>query len=85
MKTFSTTRMVDHLTEKFGLPLTVTPIGFKYICERMLTRDVLIGGEESGGIAIKGTRRSATAFSIHSCWRKSWRKRRRPWASWWMI
>lgn len=54
VKTFSTTRMVDHLAGKFGLPLTVTPIGFKYICERMLTRDVLIGGEESGGIAIKG-------------------------------
>jgi phosphomannomutase len=54
VKTFSTTRMVDHLTQKFGLPLTVTPIGFKYICERMLTEDVLIGGEESGGIAIKG-------------------------------
>jgi phosphomannomutase len=54
VKTFSTTRMVDHLTQKFGLPLTVTPIGFKYICERMLTQDVLIGGEESGGIAIKG-------------------------------
>jgi phosphomannomutase len=54
VKTFSTTRMVDHLAHKFGLPLTVTPIGFKYICELMLTRDILIGGEESGGIAIKG-------------------------------
>jgi phosphomannomutase len=54
VKTFSTTRMVDDLARKFGLPLTVTPIGFKYICELMLTRDVLIGGEESGGIAIKG-------------------------------
>ncbi len=54
VKTFSTTRMVDHLAGKFGLPLTVTPIGFKYICELMLTRDILIGGEESGGIAIKG-------------------------------
>ena len=54
VKTFSTTRMVDHLARKFGLPLTVTPIGFKYICELMLTRDILIGGEESGGIAIKG-------------------------------
>ncbi|HEY6293050.1 MAG TPA: phosphoglucomutase/phosphomannomutase family protein [Terriglobia bacterium] len=54
VKTFSTTRMVDHLAGKFGLPLTVTPIGFKYICELMLNRDVLIGGEESGGIAVKG-------------------------------
>ena len=54
VKTFSTTRLVDHLARKFGLPLTVTPIGFKYICELMLQRDVLIGGEESGGIAIQG-------------------------------
>jgi len=54
VKTFSTTEMVTKLARKYGLPLHVTPIGFKYICELMLTRDVLIGGEESGGIAIKG-------------------------------
>jgi phosphomannomutase len=54
VKTFSTTEMVTKLARKYGFPLHVTPIGFKYICELMLTRDVLIGGEESGGIAIKG-------------------------------
>jgi phosphomannomutase len=54
VKTFSTTEMVTKLSEKYGFPLHVTPIGFKYICELMLTRDVLIGGEESGGIGIKG-------------------------------
>ncbi len=54
VKTFSTTRMVDKLAAKYHLPLHVTPIGFKYISELMLTRDVLIGGEESGGIAVKG-------------------------------
>lgn len=54
VKTFSTTEMVTKLAQKYGLPLHVTPIGFKYICELMLTRDVLIGGEESGGIGIKG-------------------------------
>ena len=54
VKTFSTTEMVTKLARKYGLPLHVTPIGFKYICELMLTRDVLIGGEESGGIGIKG-------------------------------
>ena len=31
-----------------------TPIGFKYICRLMTERDVLIGGEESGGLAVKG-------------------------------
>jgi phosphomannomutase len=54
VKTFSTTTMIDKLARKYGFPLHVTPIGFKYICEHMLARDVLIGGEESGGIGIKG-------------------------------
>jgi phosphomannomutase len=54
VKTFSTTQMIDKLARKHNLPLHVTPIGFKYICELMLSRDVLIGGEESGGIGIKG-------------------------------
>ena len=54
VKTFSTTTMIDKLCRRYGLPLHVTPIGFKYICELMLTRDILIGGEESGGIAVKG-------------------------------
>jgi len=54
VKTFSTTQMIDKLAAKYRLPLHVTPIGFKYICELMLTHDILIGGEESGGIGIKG-------------------------------
>ncbi len=54
VKTFSTTSMIDKLASKYDLPVHITPIGFKYICELMLTRDVLIGGEESGGIAVKG-------------------------------
>jgi len=54
IKTFSTTQMIDKMARKYQLPLHVTPIGFKYICELMLTHDVLIGGEESGGIGIKG-------------------------------
>jgi phosphomannomutase len=54
VKTFSTTRMIDKLARKYDLPLHTTPIGFKYICELMLTRNILIGGEESGGIAIHG-------------------------------
>lgn len=54
VKTFSTTQMVDKLAARYGLPVHTTPIGFKYICELMLARDILIGGEESGGIAVKG-------------------------------
>jgi len=54
VKTFSTTQMIDKLAHKHNLKLHVTPIGFKHICDLMLQRDILIGGEESGGIAIKG-------------------------------
>jgi phosphomannomutase len=50
----STTRMVDRLAKRFGLPLRETPVGFNYITEYMLNDDVLIGGEESGGLSIKG-------------------------------
>jgi phosphomannomutase len=54
VKTVSTTRMVDLLCAKFGLELYETPIGFKHICELMLERDILMGGEESGGLGVKG-------------------------------
>lgn len=54
VKTVSTTRMIDLLAEKFGLELYETPIGFKHICELMLEHDILMGGEESGGLGVKG-------------------------------
>ncbi len=54
VKTVSTTMMVDRLAAKYGLPLEETPVGFNYIADQMLQKDVLIGGEESGGIGIKG-------------------------------
>jgi phosphomannomutase len=54
VKTVSTTRMIDLLCEKFGLELYETPIGFKHICELMLEKDILMGGEESGGLGVKG-------------------------------
>jgi phosphomannomutase len=53
-KTVSATRMVDLLCEKYGLELFETPIGFKHICELMLDHDILMGGEESGGLGVKG-------------------------------
>ena len=50
----STTPRVTQLAEKWGLEHDTVKIGFKYIAKQMITEDVLIGGEESGGIAIKG-------------------------------
>jgi phosphomannomutase len=52
-KTFSSTKMIDKIAAKFGREVFETPIGFKYICELMLERDILLGGEESGGIGTK--------------------------------
>jgi alpha-D-glucose phosphate-specific phosphoglucomutase len=49
-KTFSVTKLIDKLAAKFDRKLHEVPIGFKYICELMLEQDILIGGEESGGI-----------------------------------
>ena len=49
-KTFSVTKLIDKLAAKFGRKLREVPIGFKYICELMLEQNILIGGEESGGI-----------------------------------
>jgi alpha-D-glucose phosphate-specific phosphoglucomutase len=54
VKTVSTTQMLNRLAVKYGLPLHETPVGFNYIGDLMLKDDVLIGGEESGGISIKG-------------------------------
>lgn len=49
-KTFSVTKLIDKLALKLGRKMHEVPIGFKYICELMLEQNILIGGEESGGI-----------------------------------
>lgn len=54
IKSFSVSSKIDKLAKILGLETITTKIGFKYICEYMITDDVLIGAEESGGIAVKG-------------------------------
>ena len=51
---FSVTEKVKKMCAHYGLPLEVVKVGFKYVCGVMISEDVLLGGEESGGIAIKG-------------------------------
>ncbi len=51
---FSVTNKMKRLADHYGLELIITKIGFKYIAEYMIAEDVLVGGEESGGLAIKG-------------------------------
>ncbi len=54
VKTVSTTMMIDSLAQKYGLAVHETPVGFNYIADLMMKRDILMGGEESGGISIRG-------------------------------
>jgi phosphomannomutase len=49
---FSCTSKIKNLCDHYGLQNTVTKIGFKYICKEMIENDALLGGEESGGIAV---------------------------------
>lgn len=53
VKTVSTTTMIDSIAAKHGLTLHETPVGFNHIADLMMHDDILIGGEESGGISIR--------------------------------
>jgi len=53
-KSFSVTTMVDAQCAKYGLTMHETAIGFKHLCRLMTERDILIAGEESGGLGVKG-------------------------------
>ncbi len=51
-RAFNTTKMLDRIAAKYGRTLHEHGIGFKYVCDLMLEQDILIGGEESGGVGI---------------------------------
>jgi alpha-D-glucose phosphate-specific phosphoglucomutase len=50
VRAFNTTRMLDRIAAKYGRKLNECSIGFKHIADLMMDREILIGGEESGGI-----------------------------------
>jgi phosphomannomutase len=52
VRTLSGSSLIKRQCERLGLELTTTPVGFKWIYEEMLRGDVILGGEESGGIGI---------------------------------
>jgi phosphomannomutase len=54
VKSTNCTVLIDRICRAHGLKCVEVPVGFKYICEQMRERDVLIGGEESGGIGFQG-------------------------------
>ena len=54
VKSLTTTRMIQHLGELYGVPVFETPVGFKHIGPVMIRENALIGGEESGGFGFRG-------------------------------
>ena len=50
VRAFNTTGMLDRISAQCGRKLNECPIGFKYVADLMMEREILIGGEESGGI-----------------------------------
>lgn len=55
IQTICGTFLIDKVCKKFGIKMYETAVGFKYICELMLKKDILIGGEETGGVAFKNS------------------------------
>jgi alpha-D-glucose phosphate-specific phosphoglucomutase len=53
-KSVATTNLVNALAERYGIPLYETPVGFKYIGELIIEDKIVIGGEESAGLTIRG-------------------------------
>ncbi len=52
-RAFNTTKMLDRICKKYGRELIEHGIGFKYVCDLMLEREIVMGGEESGGIGFQ--------------------------------
>ena len=54
VRSVATTHLIDEICNDNGIAVVETPVGFKFIGEAMLGGNVIIGGEESGGLSIKG-------------------------------
>lgn len=54
VKTFNISNLIDKMCVKHQRKLQIVPIGFKHVADLMLKEDILLGGEESGGMGIKG-------------------------------
>lgn len=53
-KSLSVSEIIPKMCDEYNIRLYETPVGFKYLCRLMTERDIIIAGEESGGIAVKG-------------------------------
>lgn len=53
-RTVATTHQLDMIADRYGLEVDETPVGFKYIGQCLMEKGAVLGGEESGGLSIKG-------------------------------
>jgi phosphomannomutase len=53
-RSVATTHALDAVAAKFGVPLYETPVGFKYIGEKLIAGEIVFGGEESAGLTVEG-------------------------------
>jgi len=54
VKSGNSTVLIDRICAAYGLKCVEVPVGFKWICQQMREQDVIIGGEESGGLGFRG-------------------------------
>ena len=54
VKTVGASRMLDIVAQQYDIDVVETPVGFKWVGAAMREYDTIIGGEESGGLSIKG-------------------------------
>ncbi len=53
-RSVATTHALDAIAARFGVPLYETPVGFKYIGEKLIAGEIIFGAEESAGLTIEG-------------------------------
>lgn len=53
-RSVATTHALDAIAARFGVPLYETPVGFKYIGEKLIAKEIIFGGEESAGLTVEG-------------------------------
>jgi phosphoglucomutase len=53
-RSVATTHALDAIAAKFGVTCFETPVGFKYIGEKLIAREIIFGGEESAGLTVEG-------------------------------
>ncbi len=81
-RAFNTTKMLDRICAKYGRTLHEHGIGFKYVCDLMLEQEILIGGEESGGVGISRHLPERDGLLNSLLLANVMQTRSRRWASW---